>query len=224
MLMSIAPFAFGGLDVDQTLPSLVIIALISIAFLAFVFELFSRGIGLASLVGLVAVSVFFYYQVTDGIATKAAITFFIVGMILVAAELLLPGGIAGTTGFVSVVAGFVLAIGELQLAFTAMTIAVLLSVILFIVMTSVFDRKILFYKPFVLQDATTTEEGYVANVNRVELIGKTGTCLTGLRPAGTIIIDGERIDAVSEGGFVEPNEAVTVVMVEGTRIVVRPTE
>ena len=43
-----------------------------------------------------------------------------------------------------------------------------------------------------------------------------------LRPSGTALIDGERLDVVSEGDFVEPGQKVRVVKVEGLRIVVRP--
>jgi len=48
-----------------------------------------------------------------------------------------------------------------------------------------------------------------------------GKALTILRPAGTVIINNERIDVVSEGGFIEQNTKVIVIKVEGARIVVR---
>ena len=73
-------------------------------------------------------------------------------------------------------------------------------------------------------DATTTEEGYVSNVNRTELLGKVGTTVTPLRPAGTMLFGSERIDVVSEGGYVDAGKHVEVIKVEGSRIVVRQTE
>ena len=42
-----------------------------------------------------------------------------------------------------------------------------------------------------------------------------------MRPAGTIIIDDERVDAVSEGGYIPVDTPVKVVKVEGTRVIVR---
>jgi membrane-bound ClpP family serine protease len=52
-------------------------------------------------------------------------------------------------------------------------------------------------------------------------LGMEGIALTILRPAGTVIINNERIDAVTEGGFIEQNAIVKVIKVEGARIVVR---
>ncbi|MFE4509852.1 NfeD family protein, partial [Bacillus subtilis] len=41
------------------------------------------------------------------------------------------------------------------------------------------------------------------------------------RPSGTVIIDDERLDVVSEGSFTEKDKKVKVIKVEGSRIVVR---
>ena len=55
----------------------------------------------------------------------------------------------------------------------------------------------------------------------MELIGRAGLTITPLRPAGTITIDDERIDVVSEGGYIDNGQSVKVIKVEGSRIVVR---
>lgn len=73
----------------------------------------------------------------------------------------------------------------------------------------------------ILTDATTTEEGYVSNVNRKELIGRIGKTLTPLRPAGTLLLDDERLDVVSEGNYIATNKDVEIIKIEGSRIVVR---
>jgi membrane-bound serine protease (ClpP class) len=52
-------------------------------------------------------------------------------------------------------------------------------------------------------------------------LGKSGTTLTPLRPAGIADIDGQRVDVVSEGEFVESGALITVIRVDGNRIVVR---
>lgn len=77
------------------------------------------------------------------------------------------------------------------------------------------------FKKIILNDSTSTENGYVSNVNRLDLIGREGVTKTPLRPSGTVIVDDERIDAVTEGGFIKANERVKIVKVEGSRIVVR---
>lgn len=53
-----------------------------------------------------------------------------------------------------------------------------------------------------------------------ELIGKPGTCLTPLRPVGTCEINGQRIQCVAESGLIEKGQNISVVSVEGIRVVV----
>ena len=53
------------------------------------------------------------------------------------------------------------------------------------------------------------------------LVGKVGTTRTPLRPAGTVDIDGRRVDTVSEGVMIGAGEPVKVVRVDGNRVVVR---
>ena len=100
-------------------------------------------------------------------------------------------------------------------------IAMFIAVIGMVILMKFFGKKLHVFNKFVLTDATTTEEGYVSNTNRIELIGKIGEAITPLRPAGTIVVDNERIDVVSEGSYIDAGKKVEVVKVEGSRIVVR---
>ncbi|MBI1995669.1 MAG: hypothetical protein HYS66_04275 [Deltaproteobacteria bacterium] len=52
-------------------------------------------------------------------------------------------------------------------------------------------------------------------------MGKGGTAISPLRPAGIAEIDGERVDVVSDGEFLEPGVPIVVTRVDGNRIVVR---
>jgi membrane-bound serine protease (ClpP class) len=52
-------------------------------------------------------------------------------------------------------------------------------------------------------------------------LGKSGTALTPLRPAGIADIDGQRVDVVSDGEFIDSGMPITVNRVDGNRIVVR---
>ena len=55
---------------------------------------------------------------------------------------------------------------------------------------------------------------------RTELPGKTGRAVTTLRPAGTAIIDGVRVDVVTDGEFLPADTEIKVLTVEGMRVVV----
>jgi membrane-bound serine protease (ClpP class) len=78
-------------------------------------------------------------------------------------------------------------------------------------------------KSFVLQGRSDSSEGFVsADLRKKLLVGKRGTTLSMLRPAGKVEIEGTRIDAVSDGEFIPKDSQVEVVKVEGNRVVVRP--
>ena len=60
-------------------------------------------------------------------------------------------------------------------------------------------------------------------VARAKLSGLTGVAITSLRPAGQAEIEGQRYDVVTDGGFVGVGVQVTVIEVEGFRVVVEAT-
>ncbi len=214
-------FAATNDTFDYSLNGIAVITLISIAFLAFVYELFSRGIGIVGIIGIISIAVFFYFQIANELADAKSVSFFIVGILCVVLEFFVPGGIVGLIGFSAIVVSFVLAINDSMLAFSAIAIAIILSIALFLFMSKILKKKVSIYNSLVLRDATSTEKGYVSKETRSDLLGKTGVCLTTLRPAGTAIINGERIDVVTEGDFIEHDTEIVVVFVEGARVVVR---
>ena len=56
------------------------------------------------------------------------------------------------------------------------------------------------------------------------LVGTTGKAATDLHPAGTALLNNKRYDVVSRGDFIQKGSAVSVVSVEGNRIVVKLEE
>jgi len=56
------------------------------------------------------------------------------------------------------------------------------------------------------------------------LIGKLGTAKTMMLPGGPIVVDGHIYDALSEGTAIQAGQAVQIVEVRGTRLVVRPAD
>ncbi len=57
-----------------------------------------------------------------------------------------------------------------------------------------------------------------------ELLESTGETLTPLRPSGIADIGGKRVDVLSDGEMIGPNEKIRVILVEGNRIVVERVE
>ena len=79
-----------------------------------------------------------------------------------------------------------------------------------------------FGKSFILEAAEKSADGFQApSQNLVNLVGKTGQAITPLRPAGAALIDGQRVDVVTGGEFIETDAEVEVIVVESNRVVVR---
>lgn len=56
------------------------------------------------------------------------------------------------------------------------------------------------------------------------MLSRNGIVRTPLRPVGTCDFDGRRLECVSERGFIEVNQKVKVIRVEGTTLTVRQVE
>lgn len=200
---------------------IVVTVLLTIAGVGIVMELFSAKIGIAGFIGVFALILFFYGHFQAGLAGFGTLTLFAAGILLIFLEFFLPGAVAGTLGVAALILSLFLAGEDAMQIGVSIFIAIMISIIVFFMMIKTFGKKLILFNKMVLSETARKEDGYVSNINRTDLLGKVGTALTILRPAGTIIIHNERVDVVSEGGFIEQNAKVKVIKVEGARIVVR---
>ena len=75
---------------------------------------------------------------------------------------------------------------------------------------------------FILGAQESSQAGFKSSSEELErFTGKTGVAITPLRPAGTIEIDGVRLDVLTQGEFIEKGKKVEVIKIEGNRIIVR---
>lgn len=200
---------------------IVIPILLSIASLGLIIELYSPGFGISGAMGLISLVLFFFGHLVAGFAGYETILLFILGAALIGAEFFIPGGIVGIVGIVAVIASIVMAGADVTHMLISVLIAISVAIVGMVIIMKVFGKKLTILNNLVLKDATTTEDGYVSNVNRIDLIGRTGKTVTPLRPSGIMDIQGERLDVVSEGAYIEAGKMVVIIKVEGSRIVVR---
>ncbi|RFU71683.1 nodulation protein NfeD [Peribacillus saganii] len=195
--------------------------LLTLASIGLVMELYTPGFGLPGLTGMLSLLLFFYGHMVSGLAGYESLLLFVAGVILIILEVFVPGGLVGVLGLAGVVGSLFMASDNVSHMAVSLLIAFAAALILSIILVKVFGRKMKFFKKIILTDSTSTESGYISNRSRVELIGKTGLAATDLRPSGTVIIDDERIDVVTEGSFISKGTTVKVIKTEGSRIVVR---
>lgn len=145
------------------------------------------------------------------------VTLLVVGALLLLLETVLPGMIAGIVGFVCLVAGVASAYEQFG---SATGNAVLFWTVIGLLAGTVAWFR---YFPHSRAGQLFVSKGISGDsgVARAELVGQAGTAQTHLRPSGTAVINGLRVDVVSEGTLIERGTAVKVVAVEGLRVVVR---
>ena len=73
----------------------------------------------------------------------------------------------------------------------------------------------------VLDERQQNRDGYTSVIDKSKFLGAIGVCVTDLRPAGTITVEGEPLDVVTEGSFVKASDIVKVINVDGSRVLVR---
>jgi len=145
---------------------------------------------------------------------------YLAGLVLVLAEFLIPGMIAGVVGACLIIASAIVAIRDVpEYAFFTI-LAELVGVALGVVLGMWLMSRSRLGRRLVLETSQNASAGYVAADSDETLQGAQGQVLTALRPAGTITVGGRRVDAVSDGTFIDAGERVRVIEVNGSRVVV----
>ncbi|MCK6257759.1 nodulation protein NfeD [Fictibacillus sp. KIGAM418] len=194
--------------------------LLSIGFLGMVIELFTAGFGVAGIIGLSSMFLYFFGHLLAGLAGWESIALFILGIIFLLLEVFVPGGIVGILGLTAVIASLVMAAGSLTTIVTSIAIAIVVTIIGAFLFLKFFGYRGPLRK-LVLFDSTSTEKGYVSSRQRHDLSGRIAESITPLRPSGTAELDGEYLDVVTEGSFIQKGKRIKIVKVQGSRIVVR---
>lgn len=197
--------------------------LLTIGIAGLVVEVFTMGFGIPGIIGVAALTLFFGGSYITGMSGWEAILLFLLGIILLAVEVLvLPGfGIAGVLGTGALIVSVVMAAPNMEQAVMSLVLALLGAIVCLLLSFKFLPTRRVWQK-LVLGVKQQTESGYVApelSLNR--FLGAEGVALTVLRPAGTAEINGERVDVVAEGNYIPANTPIKVVNVEGTRVVVR---
>ncbi|WP_017472616.1 NfeD family protein [Amphibacillus jilinensis] len=201
--------------------STVISILLSVAGLGLIVELYSPGFGVPGSLGIISLVLFFYGHAVAGFAGYEVLLLLVVGIALIIAEFFVPGGILGSIGGISVFTSLFMAATDIRQMSISILIALIVTIAVAIFLYKRIGLEKGLFKYIILNDAETPERGYVSNVNRDDLLGKVGVTVTPLRPAGTAVFDTERIDVITEGGFIAQDQLIKIVKVAGSRIVVR---
>jgi membrane-bound serine protease (ClpP class) len=147
----------------------------------------------------------------------------VAGLIFLAVEIfVLPGfGVAGVIGLLLLVGGSIAAWLLLGSTWGAAAVAVILVLTVAIGVLAFRSRAL---KKRLVLDTALPHGGGTASADLTGLVGSLAEAVSDLRPAGIVLVDGNRVDVVSEGGFVEKGSRVKITAVDGPRVVVAKLE
>ncbi len=152
-----------------------------------------------------------------------AILLMLLGCGLVVLEVFIPsGGLLGFFSAVSIIASIVMAFRH----DTTMGLGFIVLTLLAVPATLAVAFKVWPHTPmgkaFLGVLKSSAERSPVET--RRELVGKLGIAKSKMLPSGAVKIDGQYLDAVTQGGAIDKGQAVVVVEVQGNRVVVRPAD
>lgn len=144
----------------------------------------------------------------------------LIGVAVVIAEIILPSG-----GLLSLLAASIFGY-SLYLVFHDLPIAAgIVFVVIDIIMIPVLiivGIKMLAKSPATLSTELSSREGVSSqSPELMHYLEKEGRAITDLRPSGTAMIEGKRLDVVSRGEYIEKGSDLVVIAVTANQFVVR---
>lgn len=203
--------------------------LLSLGMLGLIFEIKTGAFGLSGVMSLLALGLFFGSHYIVGLAGWEEVIFLILGLVALGIEIfVLPGfGVSGVLGILLLLAAVIMAmlgshptLSDITQSLAVLGASLVLSLAVFITWLRHLPNSTRF-RGLLLTESLDSSAGFISATPRSDLVGKEAVALTDLRPAGTVDIDGERIDVVTEGDYVKAGSAVRFIRAEGHRHVVR---
>ena len=171
----------------------------------------------------------------NGLAANWELVLFVVGIILIAIELVaIPGfGVLGIGGIVLTVSSLVLVmlgndVFDFSLvpmkeifAASATTLGAFAASFILLFLAGMRLTNTQFFNRVALSTVQNKSEGYTAKFRDESILGATGTAFTVLRPAGKVLINGEVFDGYTRGEFILKDDPIIVISEEGSTLLVK---
>ena len=195
--------------------------LLTLGFIGMIIEIFTPGFGVGGTLSIIAFGLFFGGNILSGNSQWTSLILFITGLILLVIEGMVPGfGLPGISGIILGVIGVILAMKSLQSALMSLSVAIIITTVITVFLIK-YGHKSPYLEKIILSSQLKTEKGYISASSKDEYLGKKGITVSELRPTGIVEINGERMDALSEGNYIDKASKIEVVKVEGSKIFVR---
>ncbi len=147
---------------------------------------------------------------------------FVTGVLLLAAEVILPGGVIGGLGALMMLAGCVVAFAEFGAAtgLAATGFAVGLTGLVLFIEFRILPRTKLGQRAFL--NSAITGVSNPAGDQLAALVGKSAQAVTPLNPSGYVVVEGVRHEAFCRAGHADSGTRLEIVGSDNLRLIVTP--
>jgi membrane-bound serine protease (ClpP class) len=217
-------------------PFLPILMLIGIG--AIYTEIKAPGFGIPGIAGIICLGLVFFGQYLVGLANYTELLLLLIGVLLLGVEVfVLPGfGVAGISGLIVIAAGLVLSFQGFVIpdpsfpwegTLLMKNLAQVLGSFMLAFIISLF--MIRFVLPQISKivkgpylEATLSNSHVDVTMDLGVKPGDTGIAHTFLRPSGKVMINNKKIDAITQGEFIEQGTRVLIDKMEQNHVIVKP--
>lgn len=195
--------------------------LLTIGFMGIVFLILTPWTKTGIIVSIGSLVAYFYFA---GITSWAPLILFVVGLVLVILEILIPGfGLIGLLGFGSVTLGIYYTVGDFGLMIRDLSLALIASLtLMFILLKN--GYSISNFSKLVLNTSSKQTKDVEEAEEQVQIkVGMEGEAATPLRPSGKVLFgeQGQSYDVLSSDGHIAQGTKVVIQEINGTKIIVR---
>ncbi len=200
-------------------------------------ELKSPGFGLPGVVGIACFAIMFLSRFMLGHADAIELLVFLLGFVLLAVEIfVIPGfGIVGVAGIGCIFIGLLFSMQDFTIPTKPWDVEIMWENVLTIMVSMaafmVVAACLLRFLPnmpilnrLIRHEVELATAGYVSSrPEEKDFVGKTGVAQSDLRPAGRAEVEGQILDVMTEGDYIDAGQRIEVVKAEGNRLLVRGT-
>ncbi len=200
-------------------------------------EIKAPGFGFPGLLGIVCLGLVFFNQYLVGLADYTELLVLLIGVLLLGIEVfVLPGfGVAGITGMIVIAAGLVLSfqgfvipdpalpwegkllLNNIGLVMGSFLLAFLISLFMIRYVLPLISKVI----PGPYLDATL-DQSHVDSTSSLAIhSGDIGVAHSFLRPSGKVIINDQKLDAITRGDFIEKGASIIIDAIEQNHVIVK---
>ncbi len=142
-----------------------------------------------------------------------------IGVIVIIAEVILPSG-----GILSILAALVFGFSLFRAFSISNNIGMLFASIdiVMVPLLVLLGLKLLAKSPATLRTTLSRKEGVISqNRSMDSFLSMSGVAVTDLRPAGSIKINDQKLDAVTKGEYIDKGSQIHVIEITGNQVIVK---